>query len=62
MLVADGHIAWLGSEEAAAAHAGAGVQVVDLHGALVTPAFVDAHVHTTETGLVLTGPDLSAVR
>ncbi|MBV1850883.1 amidohydrolase [Catellatospora tritici] len=35
---------------------------VDLGGALVTPAFVDAHVHATDTGLALAGLDLSAVR
>ena len=33
---------------------------VDLAGALVTPAFVDAHVHATSTGLALTGLDLTA--
>ena len=33
--------------------------MVDLGGALVTPAFVDAHVHATSTGLALTGLDLS---
>ena len=33
-------------------------RVVDLAGALVTPAFVDAHVHATATGLALTGLDL----
>jgi predicted amidohydrolase YtcJ len=33
--------------------------VVDLDGALVTPAFVDAHVHATSTGLALSGLDLS---
>jgi len=33
--------------------------VVDLDGALVTPAFVDAHVHATGAGLSLTGLDLS---
>ena len=27
-------------------------------GALLTPAFVDAHVHATATGLALTGLDL----
>src|SRR5439155_17900548 len=31
-------------------------------GALVTPAFVDAHVHTTNTGVVRRGLDLSATR
>ena len=33
-------------------------EVVELDGALVTPAFVDAHAHTTETGLALAGLDL----
>ena len=37
-------------------------RVVDLDGALVTPAFVDAHVHATDTGLALRGLDLSAAR
>ena len=32
---------------------------VDLGGALVTPAFVDAHVHATDTGLALAGLDLA---
>jgi hypothetical protein len=32
-----------------------------LDGALVTPAFVDAHLHATSTGLALTGLDLSTV-
>ncbi|MFF5173615.1 amidohydrolase [Micromonospora sp. NPDC000089] len=58
LLVADGRIAWLG----AGADAPAADRVVELGGALVTPAFVDAHVHATDTGLVLSGLDLSAVR
>ena len=33
--------------------------VVDLGGALVTPAFVDAHVHTTAGGMVGVGLDLT---
>ncbi|MEU6227859.1 amidohydrolase [Streptomyces sp. NPDC047042] len=59
MLVEGGHIAWVGSEGAADAVAGAADEVIDLDGALVTPAFTDAHVHTTATGLALTGLDLS---
>ncbi len=31
-----------------------------LRGALITPGFVDAHVHATSTGLTLTGLDLTA--
>ncbi|MEU2496343.1 amidohydrolase [Streptomyces sp. NPDC007883] len=60
MVVERGHIAWVGSEGAADAFASGVDEVVDLEGALVTPAFVDAHVHTTATGLALTGLDLSA--
>jgi len=37
-------------------------RVVHLDGALLLPAFVDGHVHATDTGLVLTGLDLSTVR
>ncbi|MGY1605329.1 amidohydrolase [Geodermatophilus sp. SYSU D00815] len=54
--VADGRIAWLGD----AADAPAADRVVAGEGALLTPAFVDAHVHATATGLALTGLDLSS--
>ncbi|MER8117417.1 amidohydrolase family protein [Streptomyces sp. SID8366] len=60
MVVEAGHIAWVGSEGAADAFADGVGEVIDLGGALVTPAFTDAHVHTTATGLALTGLDLSA--
>ncbi|MGW1395101.1 amidohydrolase [Streptomyces nigra] len=59
MVVERGQIAWVGSEGAADAFADGVDEVVDLDGALVTPAFADAHVHTTATGLALTGLDLS---
>ncbi|MCL6668529.1 amidohydrolase [Streptomyces panaciradicis] len=59
MVVEAGQVAWVGSEGAADAFADGVDEVVDLDGALVTPAFTDAHVHTTSTGLSLTGLDLS---
>ncbi|MDH6520495.1 putative amidohydrolase YtcJ [Streptomyces sp. SAI-135] len=59
MVVERGQVAWVGSEGAADAFADGVEEVVDLDGALVTPAFTDAHVHTTATGLALTGLDLS---
>ncbi|MFJ4688538.1 amidohydrolase [Streptomyces sp. NPDC088789] len=59
MVVEHGHVAWVGSEGAADAFADGVDEVLDLDGALVTPAFTDAHVHTTATGLALTGLDLS---
>ncbi|WBB99508.1 amidohydrolase family protein [Solwaraspora sp. WMMA2080] len=58
LLVRDGRIGWLGADT----DAPTADVVVDLAGALVTPAFVDAHVHATDTGLVLSGLDLSSVR
>jgi hypothetical protein len=58
-MVVDGDtVAWVGSEGAADSFADGVDEVVHLDGALVTPAFVDAHVHTTSTGLALTGLDL----
>ncbi|WP_322986078.1 amidohydrolase [Streptomyces sp. S584] len=62
MVVERGHVAWVGSEGAADAFASGVDEVVDLEGALVTPAFTDSHVHTTSTGLALTGLDLSSAR
>jgi len=56
IVVEDAHIAWIGDSDADAPSAD---RVVDLEGALVTPAFVDAHVHATSSGLTLTGLDLS---
>jgi predicted amidohydrolase YtcJ len=55
-------IVFVGSDDAAEAFEGTGTgsgEVVDLHGALVTPGFVDAHVHTVRTGFALTGLDLT---
>ncbi|WP_104523879.1 amidohydrolase [Blastococcus atacamensis] len=49
-----GRITWLGD----AVDAPAADRVVAGEGALLTPAFVDAHVHATATGLALTGLDL----
>ena len=55
LLVDGGTIAWLGDDS----HLPPAARVVDLHGALLTPAFVDAHVHCTATGLSLSGLDLA---
>ena len=60
VLVSDGVIAWLGADDTAAGLAANVDDVVDLDGALVAPAFVDAHAHVLETGFALEGLDLSA--
>ncbi|MES4903642.1 MULTISPECIES: amidohydrolase [unclassified Streptomyces] len=62
MVVERGTVAWVGSEGAADSFADGVDEVVHLDGALVTPAFTDAHVHTTATGLALTGLDLAGAR
>lgn len=56
-VVDDGLISWIGDEFDAARLVG--VRTVDLAGAWVAPAFVDAHVHTTATGLALDELDLA---
>jgi len=59
MAVRDGVVAWLGSDAVGRAQF-PDADLVDLAGGFVTPAFVDAHVHLTETGLGLIGLDLRA--
>ena len=57
LLTAEDTVAWVGSDQAAAALTAD--RVVELEDAWVAPAFVDAHVHATSTGLALTGLDLT---
>lgn len=57
ILVDGPRVLWVGASGGAPVEDGD--QVVELDGALVAPAFVDAHVHLTETGLALTGVDLT---
>jgi predicted amidohydrolase YtcJ len=54
----DGRVSWVGDDTAGVERPG--LARVDLHGAFLAPAFVDAHVHATSTGLALTGLDLRA--
>lgn len=54
----DGVVTWTGH----AADAPPADAVIDLDGAVVMPAFVDAHVHATSAGLLLTGLDLTGCR
>jgi predicted amidohydrolase YtcJ len=58
MAVTDGVVVWVGQDSVGRAlHPDA--EIVDLRGAFVAPAFVDAHVHATSAGLLLTGLDLT---
>ena len=58
-VVVDGRLAWLGDEPGADGHADVVDAEVDLDGALVLPAFVDAHAHLSHTGMGLRGVDLA---
>jgi predicted amidohydrolase YtcJ len=59
VLVRGKRVVWVGDDpNQAPAHA----QRVDLTGCVISPAFVDAHVHLTPTGIGLLGLDLSGIR
>ena len=59
--IEDGRVVFVGDEDRALAWTGHGEgapEIVELDGRLVTPAFVDAHVHTVPTGFLHTELDL----
>lgn len=65
LLVEDDRILWIGptttpttGPTTGTLHSTVADRIVDLGDAWVTPAFVDAHVHATATGLALDGVDL----
>ncbi len=60
MLVVGERISWIGDEDGAGDHATSVDEVIDLDGALVTPAFVDSHVHVLGTGLGDRGVDVGS--
>ncbi|MCW2528253.1 MAG: amidohydrolase [Pseudonocardiales bacterium] len=59
MVIEAGTIAWLGTDDAVSGLLDSADEVIDLDDALVTPAFVDAHVHCTALGLSLAGLNLA---
>lgn len=60
--VADGEIVAVGEEADVRDWRGPGTEVVDLHGATLTPGLTDAHSHPVWGVEMATGTDLSAVR
>ncbi len=57
MAVRGAVVAWLGSDDVGRSQFPA-AEVEDLDGNLVTPGFVDSHIHLSATGLTLSGLDL----
>lgn len=54
LAVRDGKIVALGSDEAIGHYVGPQTKVLDLHGAFVTPGFIEGHGHLMDTGDSLT--------
>jgi len=61
MAVESGTITWVGQDTTAESFVPDAHDVVELDGAVVTPAFVDAHTHLAQTGLAARGVDLRGV-
>jgi predicted amidohydrolase YtcJ len=62
LLVQNGVVAWIGDASGAEVHREIAETVIDCCGNFLSPAFVDAHVHATSTGLLLDGLNLSEVK
>lgn len=60
LLIDSDTVAWLGGEEAAERYVEKADEVIDLAGALITPAFVESHTHLAALGRNLGGADLGA--
>ncbi|GAA1343341.1 amidohydrolase [Actinocatenispora thailandica] len=58
LAVDDDRISWVGADD----DAPTADTIIELDGALLAPAFVDAHAHLTNTGLTMTLLDVSPVR
>ncbi|WP_435300040.1 amidohydrolase [Timonella sp. A28] len=59
ILIEDGIVAWIGSDDSATSFMQRADRVIDVDGALITPGFVDSHVHLLETALVEDAVDVS---
>ena len=55
LLIRDGTIAAVGSEDEVRERASAGTEFVDMQGRTIVPGFVDAHIHPIFCGLSLEG-------
>jgi predicted amidohydrolase YtcJ len=60
MLTSGDRVVWVGDDHGAAARVDEADTIVELRGRLVTPGFVDAHVHLARTGFALQSLDLSS--
>jgi len=61
MLIDGEEIAWIGDHSGAEVHRELADTVIHAQGHFLAPGFVDAHVHATSTGIMLSGLDLTQV-
>jgi predicted amidohydrolase YtcJ len=59
LCIEDGAVVWTGDDDASVHFADGADRIIDLGGRLVTPAFVDAHVHLSQTGMRSFSADLA---
>ena len=57
-----GQVVWTGDDDASAHFVDNADRIIELEGRLVTPAFVDAHVHLAQSGFAAAGVDLTSAR
>ena len=60
LCIEDGQVVWTGDDDASVHFADNADRIIELEGRLVTPAFVDAHVHLAQSGLAAASVDLGA--
>lgn len=59
LVIDDGVVAWIGDRQSSVAYEQSVERIIDLSEAFIAPGFVDAHVHLSSTGNLLSGLDLS---
>lgn len=59
LVIDDGVVAWIGDRQSSIAYESSVERIIELGDAFIAPGFVDAHVHLSSTGNLLTGLDLS---
>lgn len=61
-LIQDGNITWVGDDSGAQTHKELAARTIDARGGFLAPGFVDSHVHSTHTGLLHSGLNLTECR
>lgn len=60
--IGDGRVLRIGSAHDVLGSAHSGTRQIDLQGRTVVPGFIDSHIHMSQIGLNLLGPDISTAK